>query len=738
MLDLVNLDVTSLNERQLAAVTTSSKRLLVLAGAGSGKTRVLVMRFTKLIMESQLSPYEILAVTFTNKAAREMKQRIESMLGQTLHGAWVGTFHNIALRLLRLHAKEAGLPAQFQVIDSDDQVRVLRRIQKDLAFDEQKWPLKQSQSFINRCKTKGYRTDSLQKKQLKLQPVLCQIYRTYEQACKQQGLVDFAELLLRSYELLMENDTLLANYRQHFRHILVDEFQDTNDIQYAWLECLLSSNNSFVAVGDDDQAIYSWRGAKVENIQKMIRDFNQVEVIRLEQNYRSTQCILSVANAVISRNTVRMGKKLWTAGEEGDLVSLFSASSEQDEANFVVKKIKMHHEEEGCAYQNMAIFYRSNAQSRILEETLARHGMPYCVYGGLRFFERAEIKDVLAYLRFIVNHDDDAALMRIINLPPRGIGQLTIQQLVSAASSQQLSLWKAIEWHLTQEILPARARKALGMFVPFIETLTEQVASLSMMPEQVEWVIEHSGLRAHFKRPGDESSLARVDNLVELVQGSAQFYMHYRQEKEQKRQSQSENTQFSFMGSFLAQIALSSGEYGNRLQNDDCVQLMTLHAAKGLEFQLVFLTGLEQGLFPHKLSFDDKVRLEEERRLCYVGMTRAMKKLYLTHAQIRHLYGQSHYHKPSIFINEIPKELLDCTISQTISKPANVGKVSTSLKSSSKSPFSLGKRVYHTRFGEGIVTNFEGKGAYARVQVRFTKLGSKWLVIEYANLVALH
>jgi len=712
--------IESLNDAQREAVCAEQDPLLVLAGAGSGKTRVLVHRIAWLIEVAGLSPYSILAVTFTNKAAGEMRGRIEAMINAPASGMWVGTFHGLAHRLLRSHWQEAGLPQGFQILDSQDQYRLVRRVLKSLDLDEAKWPPRQLQWFINSCKDEGrrpqhieHRNDPYLKRQL-------EIYSAYEALCQRSGLVDFAELLLRSHELWLQQPALLDHYRQRFHHILVDEFQDTNTVQYAWLRMLAGDSGHITVVGDDDQSIYGWRGARVENIQRFQQDFRNARVIRLEQNYRSTGTILKAANAVIANNAERMGKQLWTEGNDGDPVQLYTAYNEQDEARFVVDRIE-EYVDQGQRRSDIAILYRSNAQSRVFEERLMLSGIPYRVYGGLRFFERAEIKDALAYLRLASNRDDDASFERVVNHPPRGIGGRTMDAVRQHAKQTGTSLWRAATDVVNEQLVAARAANALLAFLQLVDTMAEGLGRLPLA-EQVEHVMHPSGLVDHFTREKGETGQARIENLQELVNAAREY-------------EPDPDSGMDPLAEFLSHAALEPGE-GQADAWEDCVQLMTLHSAKGLEFQRVFLCGMEEGLFPHQRSVEEPGRLEEERRLCYVGITRARQQVVLSCAERRRLFGTETYCLPSRFIDEIPGELLDEVRPRPgISQPrapayTAPGKVSEPVPGGLR----LGQHVRHRKFGDGVVLNCEGQGSNARVQVNFSGAGTKWLVLAYANL----
>jgi len=630
-----------LNDAQRDAVSAPPGPVLVIAGAGSGKTRVLVHRLAWLIRVEGASPYGILAVTFTNKAAAEMRSRTEQLLGMPVGGMWIGTFHNLAHRLLRAHWREAGLPQTFQILDADDQYRLIRRLIRTLELDEAKWPPKQVQWYINGRKEEGLRPQHIDARGDAFTAQMLRLYQAYEDNCRRAGLVDFAELLLRAHELLRDRGDILAHYRQRFRHILVDEFQDTNAIQYAWLRLLAGARGDLFAVGDDDQSIYGWRGARIENIQRFATDFPGTRLLRLEENYRSTRTILAAANALIAHNEGRLGKELWTRGEEGDPLLLYAAFNEFDEARFVVERLRQW-QEGGQRRSDAAILYRSNAQSRVLEEALLAATMPYRVYGGLRFFERAEIKDALAYLRLIASRDDDASFERVVNTPTRGIGERTVAAVRDHARLHQVPLFRAAAALAESPQLPGRAGTALKGFVVLIERLATECATLDL-GETVEQVIHHSGLLDHYRKEKGETGQARVENLEELVSAARQF-------------EGEEESELDALSAFLTHAALEAGE-GRGNEWEDCVQLMTLHAAKGLEFPHVFLVGMEEETLPHRNSLEGE-SLEEERRLCYVGITRARQTLTLTYADKRRKYGEDAACEPSRFLKELPQEEL--------------------------------------------------------------------------------
>ncbi len=628
-----------LNTAQYQAVTSKLRNLLVLAGAGSGKTRVLVYRIAWLLQNENIAPFNILAVTFTNKAAREMRGRLENILNIPLDNMWVGTFHGLAHRLLRAHWQEAKLPQTFQILDNEDQLKLIKQVQNSLNLDIEKWPIKQSQWFINSNKDEGLRPKHLQNSGDLLTETLRRVYDAYQETCQRNGLVDFAELLLSCYELWSKNSTLLNHYQQRFNHILIDEFQDTNAIQYAWIKLLAGNKSSHLTVvGDDDQSIYSWRGARVENIRRITHDFPDTKIIRLEQNYRSTGNILTAANRVITNNANRLGKNLWTSDATGELITLYAAFNETGEARFIINCVNRHLCN-GTAHNEIAILYRSNAQSRVLEEQLIQAGIPYCIYGGVKFFNRTEIKDTLAYLRLVANHNDDTAFERIANIPSRGIGNTTLNSLRDYAQLNKVSLWTS-----AKEIkLSLRATNALQKFLQLIDNATKEIENLPLH-EQIEYILDCSKLREHFAKDKTETGLMRLENLDELITAAHQF-------------EPEKNQDLSTLQAFLAYAALETNE--DRANANNSVQLMTIHSAKGLEFPIVFLSGMESGLFPHYSSLENRDKLEEERRLCYVGMTRAMHKLYLTYAQIRRLHGSKTCRAPSIFLREIPTELIE-------------------------------------------------------------------------------
>jgi DNA helicase-2/ATP-dependent DNA helicase PcrA len=722
----------SLNDAQRQAVGSPLAPALVLAGAGSGKTRVLVHRVAWLIQVEGVSPHGILAVTFTNKAAGEMRSRIETLLGFSAATMWIGTFHGLAHRLLRMHWREAELPQSFQILDSEDQSRLLRKVLKALDLDETRWVPREIQWFINAQKDEGFRPKHIKDDGDPTRRQLVRIYQAYEDACRRAGVVDFAELLLRAYEIWRDNPSLLQHYRERFRHVLIDEFQDTNAIQYKWLTLLAGPGGLPFAVGDDDQSIYRWRGARVENLNQFRRDFPAAALYKLEQNYRSTGMILKAANALIANNAGRLGKTLWTSGAEGERVRLYAAFNERDEADFVVNRIR-EWVEQGGLRRDVAVLYRSNAQSRVFEEAFLNARLPYKVYGGLRFFERAEIKDALAYLRLCASRADDTSFERIVNLPTRGIGAKTLDTVRDFARAQDSSLWNAALACVASG-LPQRAAQALQAFLSLIDQLAGEIRGLELHA-QVDHVIQMSGLIEHFKKEKGERGEGRVENLLELVSAARGF-------APDTALSPEGDVALGPLASFLAHAVLESGE-GQADAWDDCIQMMTLHTAKGLEFPVVFLAGMEDGLFPHQRSVADLSSLEEERRLCYVGATRAMRRLYITYAEQRRLYGVDTYGQPSRFIGELPAEVIEEVRPRLqVSRPAFASRPGgvhgsgghAGLEEGRGGSMRMGSRVRHSKFGDGVVLNFEGNGPQARIQVNFELQGTKWLMLSYANL----
>ncbi|AIA72954.1 DNA helicase II [Pectobacterium atrosepticum SCRI1043] len=708
-----------LNDKQRAAVAAPRSNLLVLAGAGSGKTRVLVHRIAWLLSVENCSPYSIMAVTFTNKAAAEMRHRINHLIGTSQGGMWIGTFHGLAHRLLRAHHMDANLPQDFQILDSDDQLRLLKRLIRALNLDEKQWPPRQAMWFINGKKDEGLRPQHIESYGNPIEQTWQRVYQAYQEACDRAGLVDFAELLLRAHELWLNKPHVLNHYRERFTNILVDEFQDTNRIQYAWIHMLAGDSAKVMIVGDDDQSIYGWRGAQVENIQLFLKDFAGAETIRLEQNYRSTSNILKAANALIAHNGGRLGKNLWTEGVEGEPISLYCAFNELDEARYVVNRIKAWQEKGGVLKDN-AILYRSNAQSRVLEEALLQQSMPYRIYGGMRFFERQEIRDSLSYLRLISNRNDDAAFERVVNTPTRGIGDRTLDVVRQTARDRQLTLWQSTRVLLQEKVLAGRAAASLQRFVELIDALAYETSELPLHV-QTDRAIKDSGLWSMYEQEKGEKGQARVENLEELVTATRQFSY------------QEEDQDLMPLQAFLSHAALEAGE-GQADANQDAVQLMTLHSAKGLEFPQVFIVGMEEGMFPSQMSLDEGGRLEEERRLAYVGVTRAMEKLTITYAESRRLYGKEAYHRPSRFVGELPEECVEeVRLRASVSRPVNHQRLGTPI-TENDSGYKLGQRVRHAKFGEGTIVNLEGSGEHARLQVAFQGQGIKWLVAAYARL----
>ncbi len=776
--------IDPLNEAQREAVCAPPGHYLVLAGAGSGKTRVLTHRIGWLTQAEGVPPWAILAVTFTNKAAGEMRARLAALIPGGTQGLTVGTFHGIAHRLLRRHWREAGLPETFQILDADDQQRLVKRVVAGLGLDDAKYPPRQAMWQINHWKDEGKRPDGIEHRDHPVTQAFVNIYKAYEDACRRAGLVDFGELLLRAHELWLKNPAVLEHYQQRWRHLLIDEFQDTNTLQYAWIRVLSGATGSGIrdsgfgkvpgdsttpafanpesrnpnpakpaqvfAVGDDDQSIYGWRGAKVENMAQFLRDFPGARTIKLEQNYRSTSTILKAANSVIQRNGSRLGKELWTAGDDGERIALYAAYNEQDEARFVIERIREYIDEHGSA-KDCAILYRSNAQSRNFEEQLVQRSIKYRVYGGQRFFERAEVKDALAYLRLTANRHDDAAFERAVNTPPRGIGDRTLDVLRRRARVENISMWEAALVALTGgNELAGRAKNAVKAFLTLVDTmagafgrdsekatartdtdsaesLTSHAGSLSLA-EQIDHAITHTGLRDFYEKDSRGNAETRVENLDELVNVASRF----------ERTPEDIDAGLGELSAFLSHATLEAGENQGE-EGDDCVQLMTLHSAKGLEFPVVFLVGLEEGLFPSQRSVDDEGRLEEERRLAYVGITRAREKLFVSHAESRRMHGTEMLARPSRFLGEMPGELIDEVRPRVhVTRPLYAGRshgTSSSLEESL--PMKLGQRVSHPSFGEGVVVSAEGSGAHTRLQVNFESAGSKWLVAAYAHLTAL-
>lgn len=714
-----------LNPAQRQAVSAPDSHYLVLAGAGSGKTRVLTHRIAWLNEVVGVPAHGIFAVTFTNKAAAEMRHRVDAQLRHGARGAWIGTFHGLAHRLLRLHWQDAKLPEGFQILDSDDQLRLVKRVVQQLELDDARFPPRQIAWWINAQKDEGRRPQHIQDGADEWSDAMRKAYALYQERCDRAGLVDFAEILLRAHELLRDTPALLAHYRQRFGHLLVDEFQDTNAIQYAFVRVLAGDGGKVFVVGDDDQAIYGWRGAKVENVQRFLTDYPGAETIRLEQNYRSSANILGAANAVIAHNPERLGKQLWTDSGDGDPIDLYSAYNEIDEARYVVERA-LQWVRDGGSHGEIAILYRSNAQSRALEEQLVAEQVPYRVYGGVRFFERAEIKDTLAYLRLVANRDDDAAFERAVNTPPRGIGDRTLDEVRQQARMHGIPLWESAIRCAQGSALAGRARNALAGFAQLVDQLSVELAELSLK-DKIDHVLARSNLRVHYASESKGSVDSRVENLDELVSVASRF----------TRGDDEESAQLTELVAFLAYASLEAGE-GQAQAGEDGVQLMTLHSAKGLEFPLVFLVGLEEGLFPSARTAEESGRLEEERRLAYVGITRARQKLVLTYAEARRLHGQDMLGIPSRFLREIPPVLLhEVRPKPQVMRASFPQRQRAGFGHASLAPsvgVRLGQNVTHAKFGAGTVTDIEGDGAHARVQVNFDDAGAKWLVLAYANL----
>ena len=720
-----------LNDKQREAVAAPIGNYLVLAGAGSGKTRVLTHRIAWLIGVENVPESNILAVTFTNKAASEMRHRIESTLFQTsnhsMFGMWVGTFHSIANRLLRSHYLDADLPQDFQIMDSEDQVRLLKRLLKLHNIDEKHFPPKHVAWYINAQKDKGNRAKDIEHHNDLNEKKLVEIYQLYQEACDRAGLLDFAELLIRTYEMLKKKPLILQRYQQRFQHILIDEFQDTNNIQYDLIRLLAGDSGKVMIVGDDDQSIYGWRGAQVENIQKFLKDYPKAETIRLEQNYRSTGHILSAANELISNNDNRLGKNLWTSSGNGDPVEIYSAFNELDEARFVAAQIQQWKEDEG-SYSECAVLYRSNSQSRVIEEALIQANIPYRIYGGMRFFERQEIKDALAYLRLIANRQDDAAFERVVNTPPRGIGDRTLDTIRQITRTRPITLWQAVQVALNEEQLSGRSASALLRFVELINAMDEETSEMALA-EQTDFVIKKSGLYEMYKQEKGEKGEVRIENLEELVTATKQFT------------PPEEAEELTPLTAFLTHASLEAGE-AQASPHQEYVELMTLHSAKGLEFPRVFMVGVEEGIFPSGMSFDEG-RLQEERRLAYVGITRAKRKLTISYAELRRLYGKEERHIPSRFITELPEEnIREIRLRGNINRAANFGAVAKHPPKTiafilEDDVWKMGQKVYHAKFGQGTIINVEGSGEATRLQIAFQGNGIKWLIAKMAKLEKL-
>jgi len=720
-----------LNPQQLEAVTLPHQSALILAGAGSGKTRVLTTRIAWLIQTGQIGPLGILAVTFTNKAAREMLTRISAMLPINTRGMWVGTFHGLCNRILRAHYRDAALPQTFQILDSADQLAVIKRVMKAMNVDDEKYPPRQAQNFINSAKEQGLRAAQVDAPD-DFSRRLLTVYETYEAQCNREGVVDFAELLLRCYELLGRNELLRDHYRGRFKHILVDEFQDTNRLQYHWLKLLAGPNNTIFAVGDDDQSIYAFRGAHAGNMLDLERDFRIEKIIKLEQNYRSHGNILDAANALIRHNRTRLGKNLWTSEGSGEPLRVYEAMTDLEEAGYVLEEVRLLNNE-GVALSAMALLYRSNAQSRVLEHALFSGGISYRVYGGLRFFERQEIKHALAYLRLTANPHDEGAFLRVVNFPTRGIGNRSLEQLQEAAAGAGTSMWQAA----CANTLGGKAGTSIAAFIQLIEAMRKACENLPL-PEIVDHVVATSGLIAHYQT--EKEGADRIENLNELTNAAAAFVGQDGPITLISAEGEIRSEGLDPLSAFLAHAALEAGEH-QAGEGADALQLMTVHSAKGLEFHTVFISGLEEGLFPHENSLSVQDGLEEERRLMYVALTRARRRLYLTHAQTRMLHGQTRYNVPSRFFDEIPDELLKRINTTKFSgfvaakgydagSDAGAPKVETGAAG-----WRIGQNVVHPKFGAGVIVNAEGRGSDARVQVNFRDAGLKWLALDYAKLV---
>ena len=707
----------SLNDQQLIAVNCNEGNKLVLAGAGSGKTRVLTYRIAKLIQDFNVRPSDVLALTFTNKASREMKDRIESILKISSQGLWFGTFHGICRRILKIHWREAELSERFTILDSQDQLRLIKRILKGNNYDEKLYDPKSIQSFINRKKDNGQRSNNISDKD---DEVYVAIFKEYENILKQTMSVDFADLILKTYELFRSHTQILSYYTKRFKHIMVDEFQDTNLLQFKLLKLLNNDTGSLYAVGDDDQSIYGWRGALSKNIKSFTDQFTDVEIFKLEQNYRSTNKILKVANSLISHNKNRLGKELWTASERGETVKIFEAYNNDEESSFIVDKIKML-ERDGYKKSEIAILYRNNFLSRRLEEELNGRGIPYIIYGGFRFFERSEIKDMIAYLRVVVNPDDDSAFERTINNPPRGIGQKTIDIIRKFAKADNRSLWKTIKSLQNQnnDEISSRVKTSLTNYISLIEIISNEINDLSL-DEILIKIYKESKLKSYYSEQKGEEAISKQENIEELFITAENFI---------KNNYDSEN----IIDDFLDNAALEAGDYQSKLDNDP-VQLMTIHSAKGLEFPVVFLTGLEEGIFPNENRKSGEDFLEEERRLCYVAITRAMKSLYITFANARYLHGSYNYLMPSRFISEIPDELLESVKSDNYQHVKSKNVIPIRKKDDHKHGFKIGQRVKHQKFGSGVVLSYEGEDDNLKLYINFEDYGSKWLVLTYAHL----
>jgi DNA helicase II / ATP-dependent DNA helicase PcrA len=716
--------LTGLNNKQLEAVTLPHQSALILAGAGSGKTRVLTTRIAWLIQTEQISPMGLMAVTFTNKAAKEMLTRLTAMLPINTRGMWAGTFHGLCNRLLRAHYREAGLPSTFQILDTSDQLSAIKRVMKAMNVDDEKYVPKQVQGYINSCKEEGLRAhtvDAYDDHSRKMR----EIFEEYDKQCNREGVADFAELLLRCYELLERDARIREHYQSRFKYILVDEFQDTNRLQYLWLKLLAGKENCMFAVGDDDQSIYGFRGARVGNMKDFERDFKVQNIVKLEENYRSHSNILDAANAIIANNNNRLGKNLWTSAGAGEPVRVYEAYNDTDEAQFIVDEVKML-QSEGSALADMALLYRSNAQSRILEHALFAANLPYRVYGGLRFFERAEIKHALAYMRLIANANDDTALLRVINFPARGIGARSLEQLQEGARQNECSLWQAA---VNKVGNGKPGGKGIEGFVHLIREMTDQAYGITLS-EVAELATTLSGLKAHYEN--DKDGEDRLENLAELITATVAFT---NQDFGNHNNVDGDEPQ-DLMTQFLTHASLEAGDHQATI-GYDALQLMTVHASKGLEFKAVFISGLEEGLCPHENSASETGGLEEERRLMYVAVTRARQRLYLSHAQSRMLHGQVRYGIASRFLDEIPEGLLKRLNSKPIAKNYATGgnyQSATPPSQASNYPFKIGSSVRHSKFGEGVVVTYEGSGENLVIKINFGNQGLKTLAMEYAKL----
>ncbi|OYQ74695.1 DNA helicase II [Wohlfahrtiimonas chitiniclastica] len=722
----------SLNNAQYDAVTAPLGPVRVLAGAGSGKTRVLVARIAWLIETEQTTPHGILAVTFTNKAALEMRTRLETVLNRPLRSLWLGTFHSLCHRLLRLHPTEAHLDPNFQIMDSDDQLRLCKRLLKERNVDDKIVTAKTLQSFINHHKDEGRRASHIERGHNFAHNMMIDLYTQYQSICAQSSLVDFSEILLRTLEMLRSNDALLKHYQQRFKFVLVDEFQDTNSIQYAWLKLLSGGHQQIFVVGDDDQSIYGWRGARVENILNFDQDFPNSTTVRLEQNYRSTSTILEAANHVIAKNSERLDKKLWTENKDDSLITQYAAMDAYEEAQYVVDQIKIA-TLKGTPRAEQAILYRSNAQSRIFEEILLRANIPYRIYGGLRFFDRMEIKDIISYLRLIVNPHDDISFERAITTPAKGVGAATIEKIRLEAMQTEVSLWTAMQNTLESQLLAKRAQNALMSFKLLIENLADALSDLTL-DQFIQEVIDRAELEAHYKKEPMGRGEDRIENLNEFISASRQFVEDYNNDP-----AAQPLTMHGYLSEFLGRITLDSTANSDDDQADK-VQLMTLHSSKGLEFEHVYLVGMDDGLFPSESSMNDPARLEEERRLAYVGITRAKRLLTLTTAASRMIHGKTIHLTPSCFVKDIPSPLVQMKGAKvSISKPmtARSSSHTNASQDQAMNGFALGQTVTHPVFGDGVITNFEGVGNHARVTVNFRTAGQKTLVMAYAKLTAI-